>query len=94
MFFKKLFGGRRETSAEMAKNRISLQIRYDRAGINPEMFELIKRDIIEAVSKYVEYDPNEVETKLSREDHDKSVLIASIPILGIKRHPRGGNPRK
>lgn len=84
--FKKIFGGRQESSAEMAKNRINLQIHYDRAGVNPELLENIKRDIIHAVSRHIEYDPAEVEAKFIREGANKSVLVASIPITRIKRN--------
>lgn len=84
--FKKLFGGERESSAQTAKNRINLQIHYDRAGVNPELLENIKRDIIQAVSKHIEYNPADVEAKLIREGANKSILVASIPITRIKRN--------
>lgn len=67
----------------MAKNRISLQIRYDRAGINPEMFELIKRDIIIPSQNMWSIDPTEVET-VGREDHDKSCPDCEHPNPGIE----------
>ncbi len=87
--FKNLFGRKKETSAQTAKNRINLQIHYDRAGVNPELLENIKRDIIKAVEKHIEYDPAEVEAKLIKEGHNKSVLLASIPITRIRRSDRG-----
>lgn len=89
--FKNLFRKKTEPSAETAKNRISLQIHYDRAGVNPELLENIKRDIIMAVSKHIEYDPSEVEAKFIREGANKSVLHATIPITRIKR---GGDDRR
>lgn len=84
--FRNLFGKNKETSAQTAKNRINLQIHYDRAGVNPELLENIKRDIIKAVEKYIEYDPSEVEARLTKEGHNKSVLHASIPITRIRRN--------
>ncbi|MDO4753434.1 MAG: cell division topological specificity factor MinE [Bacillota bacterium] len=96
--FKNLFGKKKETSAETAKNRINLQIHYDRAGVNPELLENIKRDIIIAVSKHIEYDPSEVEARFTREGANKSVLHATIPIARIKRNEtpadRGKNKRR
>ncbi len=84
MFIKNLFG-KKERSAEEAKNRINVLIRYDRAGVNPELLENIKRDIIKAVSAHIEYDPSKVEAKFIQERNNESVLVASIPITRIKR---------
>ncbi len=92
-FFENLFGKKEKSSAELAKNRINLQIHYDRAGVNPELLENIKRDIIKAVSAHIEYDPSEVEANFIREDANKSTLVASIPITRIKRTNNQSNKK-
>lgn len=86
-FFKK-----KTNSAEEAKNRLTLQLQYDRIGMNPELVEQIKKDIIQAISKHIDYDPSGVETHIVSSGQNKSMLTASIPINKIRKdHAKKNN---
>ncbi len=75
----------RRNSGTIAKKRLQFLLISDRAGCTPEILEMIKDDMIKAISKYMEIDTNGLEIKITQvEDEDVSerlpVLYASIPI--------------
>lgn len=80
------FKKKKITNAQYAKNRVNLQIHYDRAGLNPEILENIKRDVFLAISKYIDYDKDDINVDFKQIDANMSVINASIPITRIKRH--------
>ena len=60
----------------------------DRAGCTPEILEMIREDMIKAVSKYMEIDAKGLEMKVSRADETGTearlpVLCASVPIRAL-----------
>lgn len=67
-----------------AKNRLQLVIAHDRAGINPEMVEKMRQEIIEVVSRYLEIDIEEMELSIEKSDRI-TALTANLPIKRIKR---------
>ena len=47
---------RKRSSGNMAKDRLKFVLVSDRANCSPETMEMIKNDIIEVISKYMEID--------------------------------------
>lgn len=75
----------KRNSGTIAKKRLQFLLISDRAGCTPEILEMIKDDMIKAISKYMEIDTNGLEIKITQvEDKDVSerfpILYASIPI--------------
>ena len=85
-----LFGRRKQKSSQIATDRLKLVLIYDRAGTqsNNEMIEMMKRDIMEVISKYIEIDENEfaldIKTVTTETEQVVSELVANIPIRKVK----------
>ena len=73
-WLSRLFGGQ-PSSAQVAKDRLKVVLKYDRAHMNPEMLERIKNDILDAISAHIEIDRAGVQITSER-DH----LVADIPL--------------
>lgn len=83
--FQKLFG--KESSKNVAKERLRLVLVHDRATVAPERFEALKEDLIRAVSSYVEIDREGMEINLSQRN-DSMAIVANIPVKAVKRLSR------
>ncbi|MGK7939248.1 MAG: cell division topological specificity factor MinE [Crocosphaera sp.] len=82
---EKLFPWKTPTkSGEAAKHRLKFIIAHDRAGLNPEMVEAMRQDILAVVNRYVDIDPEEMEFSLES-DQRMTALIANLPIRRVKR---------
>jgi cell division topological specificity factor len=79
-FFDSIFGGRRDRSAQVAKERLATVLVDDRYKLTPEMKEQMKLDIAEVLARYLpSVDPEQIEVTLLRgeaSDH----LKADIPL--------------
>jgi cell division topological specificity factor len=84
-FFSNIFG-RPAESADIAKERLQLVLSQDRANISSETLNLLKDEIIEAISAHVVIDRNNVVVSISR-DKDASRLVADIPVLRQRTGP-------
>ncbi len=75
-------------SKEKAKERLQLVLMQDRASVSPDFFEMMKKEIIEVIKKYIEIDEESLEVQLTRgfENGDETgpALYANIPIKTIK----------
>ena len=76
----------------MAKDRLKLVLIYDRAGTtsNDDMINMIKKDIMAVISKYVEIDESEFEIDFKNvqnqeEEGVSSQIAMNIPIKKIKQ---------
>jgi cell division topological specificity factor len=69
-----------------AKNRLELVIAHDRAGVNPELIDKMRQEILEVVSRYLDVDVEEMEFSIQSNDRATS-LSANLPIRKIKRTP-------
>lgn len=89
-----LFGNRKKSSSAIAKERIKLVLIYDRAGTssNAEMLEMMRRDIFNVISKYIEIEEEEVDldikTAQNQDNGVTSELVAYIPIRKVKKMAR------
>ena len=84
-FFKK------KTYWDNAKDRLKLVLVSDRANCSPDVMEMIKNDIIQVISKYMEIDAEGLDIQITQTESDGNngnvpALYANIPIKDMK-HP-------
>ncbi len=82
-FLSRLFG-KEETSGKQAKERLRLVLIHDRASVSPQLLAMLREELIEVISKYMEIDELGLEMNLARED-DTVALVANIPVRRLKR---------
>jgi cell division topological specificity factor len=79
-FFENLFGGRRDRSASVAKQRLMMVLVDDRYKLTPEMLEQMKVEIAEVLSRYLPpVDAEQIEVKILRGEAT-DYLKADIPL--------------
>src|SRR5215469_17646392 len=72
-------GRKKLTPGEMAKERLKVVLVQDRIKLSPEMLDLIRADLMAAISRRLDIDEQNVELTLAREDRwDR--LYANVPI--------------
>lgn len=82
-FLDRVFG-RETSSAKQAKDRLKLVLVHDRTDLTPGMLEQLKDDLIAAISRHIEIDPNAVRIEMSQEGREQR-LIADIPLRPLAR---------
>lgn len=84
----------RKKSSQVAKDRLKLVLIYDRAGTtkNDELLKMMKRDIMQVISKYVEIEDGQefvnIEPVQTDDEGVTTQLVANIPIRKIKQLTR------
>jgi cell division topological specificity factor len=82
--FSALFGRRGQSSSrEIAKNRLQLVLVHDRVDLSPQRLQMLKDELINIISKYVEIDVESMDVTLSQ-NRRQCRLIADIPVLGAR----------
>ncbi len=71
-------------SREIAKERLRLVLVHDRAMVSPALLELLKGEMVEVISRYLEIDEEGMEVHLSASDQ-MAALVASIPVIRVRR---------
>ncbi|MCS7233126.1 MAG: cell division topological specificity factor MinE [Synergistetes bacterium] len=78
--FKGLFK-RGEQSSQIAKSRLEIMVKHDRAELTRnEMIEMMDK-ILMVLRDYVSYDRDRVEMKVKREKGE-TFLFISVPVIG------------
>lgn len=75
----------KKNSGLIAKKRLQFVLIADRAGCTPEILEMIKDDMIKAISKYMEIDTNGIDIKITKMEEREypgqlPVLYVSMPV--------------
>lgn len=78
----RLFG--RESSKDVAKERLRLVLVHDRSQMSPQLLENLKTDLLRVIGEYMEIDPEGFLVDL--QTHENQVaLVANIPVRRMKR---------
>ena len=80
---------KKKNSGDVAKDRLKLLLVSDRANCSPDVMEMIKNDIINVISKYMEIDVSGLDIQITQtesEGNNGSVpaVFANIPIKDMK----------
>lgn len=89
----KLFGKSDRGSKDIAKDRLQLLLIHDRANVSPQFLEMIKGEIMDVISDYIEIDESGLDIKLTRTKREEDgstvpALVANIPIRKMKENVR------
>ena len=86
-FMKSFQKKEKDISKQAAKDRLKLVLMQDRASVSPDFFEMMKKEIIDVIKKYIEIDEESLEVQLTRGYEaglEGPALYANIPIKNIK----------
>ena len=88
-WFTNLFG-KKQSSGQIAKDRLKLVLIHDRVNTSTDLLDAMKNDIMEVIKKYMEFDETDeldikVSTTLSEDNETVPVLYANIPIKNLKK---------
>jgi cell division topological specificity factor len=86
-WINRLIAGK-EKSAFQAKERLKLVLIHDRTDLSDESITLIKNELLDVISRYVDIDVNSVKISMTQEGREQR-LVADIPLL-ISRSRRIG----
>lgn len=80
---------KKKTSGDIAKDRLRLLLVSDRANCSPDVMEMIKNDIIQVISKYMEIDAEGLDIQITQTESEGNngnvpALYANIPIKDMK----------
>jgi cell division topological specificity factor len=82
--FNNLFRGRRDRSAQVAKERLLTVLVHDRVKLTPELLEQLKAELSAVVARYVpDAEPAEIEVTLLRGESTDHIK-ADIPLRRAK----------
>ena len=85
----KIFSNDKNSSNNVAKERLKLVLIHDKGNYSPTVLEALKGDILLAIEKYMEVDEEHIEVKMIKtksQDNSEMVpaLVANIPIKRMK----------
>jgi cell division topological specificity factor len=71
--------GKKTSSANQAKERLSLVLIHDRTDLSPENLQSLKDRLIQVISEYVKIDARQTEIEIENNGREQT-LIANIPL--------------
>ena len=80
-----MFFGDNKKSKDVAKERLQLVLIHDRASLSPGMVDDLRKDLIEVISKYMDFDEAGLDVQVESRD-EIAMLEVNIPIAKVKRH--------
>jgi cell division topological specificity factor len=80
--------GRKTKSANEAKERLKLVLIHDRIDLSPDTVELMKKELLQVILKYVDIDTEAVNITVAHEGREQR-LVADIPIKATRKHRAG-----
>lgn len=90
-----LFGWlkKKESSKDVAKERLKLVLVHDRASFSPQFLEMVRNEIIDVIKKYMVVDEEALDIQLTKTDsadgdHLVPALVANIPIKSMRQGVR------
>jgi len=83
-FITRLFGRESPGSKSVAMERLRLVLVHDRANVSPQLLQLLRADLIQVISNYMEIDEENLDVSLEKFE-DKVALVANIPVKRMKR---------
>lgn len=80
-------------SKDKAKERLHLVLMQDRANVSADFLDLMRKEIIEVIKKYIDIDEEAMDVRLATETNEDGTqgapaLYANIPIINIKDETR------
>lgn len=84
-FFDRISG---KKSARSAKERLQLVLIHDRTDLTPAVFDALKNELLEVISRHIEIDPASVQINMSNEGREQR-LVADIPLKSTTRRRAG-----
>ena len=79
--------GKKQKSANQAKERLQLILVHDRTNLTSTTLESLKDEIIDVISRHIDIDSRAVSIEINK-DGRKQRLVADIPIRGPKGRKR------
>ena len=83
--FNRLSG---KKSARSAKERLQLVLIHDRTDLTPAVFEALKNELLDVISKHIDIDPESVQINVTQEGREQR-LVADIPLRSVTRRRTG-----
>ncbi len=85
--FDFLFGKKKKTSAEEAKERLIVLLRYERKKLPTDFRVRLKEDLVEVFKKYPQFDVDKIRVDLVEEQSNENFeqLVISIPFKEEKK---------
>lgn len=86
-WMKQITGNKKQSAAD-AKERLKLVLIHDRTELTPDELNMMKNELLEVISRHVNFDSESVKITLNYEGREQR-LTADIPLKANKRRGIG-----